>query len=96
MLSFFVKRITNACSGHLNVLSLSTAITCSTLSFIVNGVISYNQRGTPYPFGTSAVYSCTEGFYLQGDSSRECGGSSVSGIWSGSAPVCIGMLSLLY
>ncbi|XP_064387965.1 uncharacterized protein LOC135336171 isoform X3 [Halichondria panicea] len=66
-----------------------SAITCSTLNFIANGVISYNQRGIPHPFGTSAVYSCNEGFYLQGHSSRECGGSSVSGIWSGSAPVCI-------
>ncbi len=66
------------------------AITCSALSLIADGRISYNQRGAPFPFGTSATYFCNVGFTLKGDSNRECGRS---GVWSGSDPMCIGIHS---
>ena len=70
-----------------------SAITCSSLSSISNGVIDYSPDVTsPYNFGTVATHTCNEGFYLQGSNARTCSGdgSSVSGMWSGSAPVCAG------
>ncbi len=74
--------------------SFYTAITCSALSSVSDGAISYDQGRVPdpYPYGTAATYSCNPGFYLQGDPSRVCEGSSVSGTWRGVAPVCMGML----
>ena len=73
--------------------AVRVAITCSSLSSISNGAITYNPDMTsPYNFGTVATHTCSEGFYLQGSNARTCGGdgSSVSGVWSGSAPVCAG------
>ena len=80
---------------HFSLLILfSSAITCTSLSLLNNGVLSYNpDTMTPFDFGTTASYSCNEGFFLVGNTNQTCGGdgSGVNGIWSGSAPVCSGI-----
>ena len=50
------------------------------------------DRTSPFDFGTTATYSCNEGYYLQGEDVRTCveDGSGVNGIWSGSTPRCAG------
>ena len=71
---------------------MCAAITCPSLDPISDGMISYDQGRAPgpYPYSTTVTYTCNEGFDLQGDVTRQCSGTSVTGIWSGSAPVCIG------
>ena len=66
------------------------AITCEPLSSIHNGVITYSEDTDPFIFGTVANYSCNRGFFLEGESTRFCNGSgsSVKGVWNGTAPVC--------
>lgn len=69
------------------------AITCSALSTISNGVISYVPDTTdPYDYLTNAVFSCNTGFYLVGTSARVCEGDGTSpqGVWSGTTPLCRG------
>ncbi len=73
-----------------------SGITCSVLPLISNGGISYSAATTaPYDFTTTATYSCNDGFFLQGSDRRECTGDSADtvGEWSGSAPVCSGMIT---
>ncbi|XP_064386873.1 sushi, von Willebrand factor type A, EGF and pentraxin domain-containing protein 1-like [Halichondria panicea] len=62
-------------------------ITCSDLlPTLTNGVISYSDGSTGIrPVGTTATYSCTNGYRLVGEAMRTCGSE---GTWSGSAPVC--------
>ena len=69
------------------------AITCTSLSSIPNGRITYTPDTTsPFDFGTTATYSCDDGFFIVGNSAQTCDGdgSGVGGVWSGSAPVCSG------
>ena len=61
---------------------------CSTLTEPANGQISYTAGAT---FGQTASYSCNAGYNLVGDSNRIC---HATGVWSGSAPTCQGMLLL--
>ena len=64
------------------------------LNSITNGDVTYSPDTTsPFSFGTTAAYSCNEGFYLEGSGSRNCtgDGSRVEGVWSGSTPVCAGV-----
>ena len=71
------------------------AITCSPLSSINNGGVTYNPDSTsPFSFGTMATYSCHEGFGLKGENILICGGDgkSVDGHWNGSTPECAGVL----
>ena len=81
------------CMVHLfhNILLTLTAITCTSLSPIANGLIGYESN--TFNFGTSATYTCTDGFFLIGGNSRRCGGdgTSVNGVWSETAPICSGM-----
>ena len=72
-----------------------TVITCLSLEAIANGQITYSPDTiSPYNFGTVATFTCNTGFSLSGDMTRTCGGdgSSQSGVWSGSSPVCVGEL----
>ena len=74
-----------------------TAIKCSQLDPISNGIISYNPDSVvgSYDLATIATHSCNEGFYLSGAITRECTGdiSSSFGSWNGrSAPTCMGNL----
>ena len=75
-----------------------TAITCQSLGTFANGQIAYSPDTiAPHNFGTVATFTCNTGFRLSGDMMRTCGGdgSSQSGEWSGSSPVCVGELSWL-
>ena len=80
-------------SSFLSLFALCsyTGITCTSLSQINNGLVAYSS--SPFNFGTTATYTCNEGFFLQGDRTRTCGGdgSGLNGVWSGSAPVCAGI-----
>ena len=69
-------------------LYLLTAVNCGTLTDPANGQVSHTA-GTV--FGQTATYSCNAGYNLVGDSTRIC---HATGVWSGSAPTCQGMLLL--
>ena len=43
--------------------------------------------------GSTASYSCNEGYRLVGDAARSC---LTDASWSGSAPVCIGMRVVVF
>ena len=80
-----------------SILSSFAAYTCSLLPSILNGVINYSPDTTsPFDFGTTATYSCNEGFYLSVVSSRTCTGSGLSGFWDGMEPQCLGRIALAY
>ncbi len=74
---------------------ISTAILCSALPAISDGVIMYSTDITaPFDFGTTATYSCNDGYFLQGsDTVRQCRDDSTdtTGDWSGTTPVCTGI-----
>ena len=59
---------------------------CNNLANPTNGRVS---GGT---IGQTATYNCNTGYYLVGGSTRTC---RATGVWSGSAPACQGVL-LLY
>ncbi len=62
---------------------------CSSLSPIANGLITYESDTTdPFNFGTTATYSCNDGFRLGGNTVRTCVGSE---LWDGTEPECLGM-----
>ena len=67
---------------------LLTAEDCGTLTHPTNGQVSYTA-GTTYQ--QTATYSCDPGYNLVGDSTRIC---HATGMWSGNAPTCHGMLLL--
>ena len=90
------------CEGKLAVRIYNTicyklyaGIVCALLEDPGNGTIVYNRNVSELlDFGTEAYHSCEEGFFLVGESIRECGegnGTSVEGEWSGGAPACSGM-----
>ncbi|XP_064407236.1 sushi, von Willebrand factor type A, EGF and pentraxin domain-containing protein 1-like isoform X2 [Halichondria panicea] len=72
--------------------STCSAIQCTTLEAIDNGVISYNPTGNgQFGFNTEATHTCTTGYFLSsGSDVRVCGGndSSTTGMWSGTVPTC--------
>ncbi|XP_064386940.1 CUB and sushi domain-containing protein 1-like [Halichondria panicea] len=57
-------------------------VDCGALEGFTNGKVVILQGTT---FGQSVVYSCNEGYTLNGDARRTC---TASGQWSGSAPSC--------
>ena len=64
----------------------STAVNCDTLTNPANGQVTHTGGTT---FGQTATYSCNTGYTLVGSSARTC---QATGVWSGSAPTCQGML----
>ena len=55
--------------------------------------VEYSTEMVPeFVFGTTATYSCSEGFGLNGgDAVRTCGpdgNDDTTGLWSGNAPSC--------
>ena len=66
---------------------LAVAVTCPNLENPGNGTVdvSGNQPGD------TAVYSCDDGFTLDGVDTRTCG---ENGQWSGSEPTCVGKYAL--
>ena len=63
-------------------------VDCSTLNAPANGQVSHTAGTT---FGQMATYSCDVGYNLVGDSNHTC---RATGVWSGCAPTCQGMLLL--
>ena len=64
-----------------------TAVKCGILTSPANGRVSHTA-GT---FGQAATYSCNTGYTCVGVSTRVC---QATGVWSGIAPTCQGMLLL--
>ena len=59
-----------------------------------DGEVSYSTA-SPFLTQTVATYTCDRGFRLTGgDMTRTCGGdgSSSDGMWSGTPPICEGIL----
>ena len=73
---------------YVHDVSFSTAEDCSTLPDPANGQVN-DTAGTT--FEQTATYSCNTGYNLVGNSTRMC---QATGVWSGSAPTCEGMLLL--
>ena len=64
---------------------------CTSLPPIPNGVITYDPDTiSPYIFGTTALFSCNDGYYLSESSDRTCTGSESASFWDGSTPECLG------
>ena len=61
----------------------SIAVSCGNLSSPVDGEVSAEGN----TFGSQANYSCSEGYVLNGNSTRMC---QADGQWSGSKPTCEG------
>ena len=75
---------------QLTIFVLLVAYTCSSLT-ISNGAITYNPNMTsPFDIGTVATYSCNAGFHLSGSFTRTCVTSGTLGVWTGTAPLCLG------
>ena len=60
------------------------AISCGNLSNPVNGEVRVDGS----TFGSQANYNCSEGYLLNGNSTRMC---LADGQWSGSEPSCPGL-----
>ena len=60
-----------------------TAILCANLSSPVSGTVILDAN----TFGSQANYSCSEGYTLNGTTTRVC---QADGQWSGSEPICEG------
>ena len=77
---------------------ITTAIECSPLPTITNGMISYSPDVTSdYDLGTEATYTCEAGFYLEGNEVRVCmddDGIDTIVVWSGQEPSCVRKLSV--
>ena len=63
-----------------------TAVDCGNLTDPANGQVTLTAGTT---FKQIATYRCNTGYNLVGDSTRTC---QATGIWSGNAPTCPGML----
>ncbi len=61
---------------------------CRILPPIANGSINYTSDEMPRPIGTVAIYSCDDGFFLNGSEKRTCFLQALSGLWDESAPTC--------
>ena len=92
----FISLCNGCCLGNSMCLSLKchvvflllTVVDCGTQSNPVNGQVSHTAGTT---FGQMATYSCDLGYNLVGDSNHTC---RATGVWSGCAPTCQGMLLL--
>ena len=65
---------------------LLAVVNCGTLTDPANGEVDHTA-GTTYQ--QTVTYSCDTGYNLVGDSTRIC---QATGVWSGSAPTCLGTL----
>ena len=79
-----VLQIQTNIQSHLYL--LSTAVNCGALANPANGQVTHTAGTT---FGQTVTYSCNTGFTRIGVSTRTC---QATGVWSGSAPTCHGML----
>ncbi len=77
-------------SVMLCFLAVMILAVCPDLPTPTNGEsVGYNNMGTMNnrPVGAVATYTCTDGYMLVGNMTRDCGSD---GEWSGSAPTCEG------
>lgn len=65
------------------ICSVLAVFTCSSLDDPANGQVVT----TGFEVGDTATYICNEGYSLQGQEMRQC---QSNGVWSGSAPFCVG------
>ena len=70
-------------NDRLFMIVSSIAVPCGTLNNPTNGQV--NVEGNT--FGSESNYSCSEGYVLNGNSTRMC---QADGQWSGSEPICEG------
>ena len=87
---------TDSCEIYVIIGFAPTAIVCSELPAIDNGMISYgpDSEGPDYDLSTVGTYTCDVGFELVGeDQIRTCVDVSngLSGKFNGTAPICQGM-----
>ena len=75
----------STCRNLRNIFLILT-VDCGTLTDPVNGSVTHSAGTT---FKQTATYSCNTGYGLLGDSNRTC---QAIGNWSGSEPICQGML----
>ena len=74
-------------SVSLLYLTVSTAITCSSLPSVSGQIIYSPDSSNPFDYGTLAEYSCDTGLGVNGPITRTCGGDGLNttGVWSDSA-----------
>ena len=74
-------------------LAIGFVLSCVSIAFIVidcghpGDIENGNVTFTTTNFGSTATYSCEDGYYLDQYSSRFC---TQSGNWSGQVPTCVG------
>ena len=66
-----------------------TAILCANLSHPLDGTVAFDANIV----GSQANYSCSEGYILNGITTRVC---QADGQWSGSEPTCEGQFARFY
>ena len=71
-------------------ITLYTVITCPPLNDPTNGTVTYNVESDHLEFGKQAIYNCSTGFALVGNTTRTCtgDGSSITGFFEGEIPTC--------
>ncbi len=90
---------TKSCINSFSVIILiylNAAIECPLLDTITNSKITYSTDTSPnYSLGTTATYSCSEGYFLEVTAStnvvRTCVANDVMdaiGVWNGSTVEC--------
>ncbi len=74
----------------------NTVIKCPVLPVFANGMVSYATYMTPdFDLGTTATYSCDDGYTLDlsiGVEVRTCiddGNNDTEGVFSGQEPACV-------
>lgn len=70
----------------------SAAIMCPLLESPVNGGVDEGARLV----GDVAVYTCVEGYRIEGEENRTCTQDGQTGQWTGSDPTCASELTSLH
>ena len=64
----------------------TVSVDCPVLANPANGLVTVNDETNIE--GTTATYSCINGFDLTGNEMRTCQNVGGTGVWSGSDPTC--------
>ena len=49
-----------------------------------------DQYSDAQNYGSEVTFACDQGFYINGDETLTCEGTSATGTWDGSVPTCDG------